>query len=626
MQSFLDVIARLPGYEVRPTQLQMVAAVDLALKDRKHLLIEAGTGSGKSFGYLFPLLEQGVRAVVSTGTIALQEQILHKDIPFLQQARVFTAAMAKGRHHYICHTKLAEADRILPPHDPMRNTLMSIQQHLPDWEGDSAELPFSIERPLWDELFSSGEDSLGPRCEHFTYCPARVARAKLGEVDLIITNHALYMSDLASGGGILPPHDLVVFDEAHHLPAAAAQAFTVTIGRFATTKLLQKIRRKVSSVPDRLTVDILDAEAGILDWVLTPNKPTYRLFPDSDFYGMVDRVLHSLTGLRVWLHELDTDRLPFPDPLVASKAALHRVRLEQQLANLISRWQCFSAAGSDEERVNWVDTDTRRGYFELKSTPLDVADLLAKELWSQKTTILASATLAVGKDFSYIRRQLGLDSGNEMVLASPFDYPEQVALFLPAGLPDPNAPDFIKSCVPHMQSAIEMAGGRSLLLFSSRRAMDEAWTHLQHLDYPMAKQGDLPPRRLVDWFKSTDGAVLLAMATFWEGIDVPGEALSCLIIEKVPFAAPDNPVTQAKVEKMKANGQDWFKAYMLPEAITRLRQGFGRLIRSRSDKGLVVILDSRLTTRGYGRQVLNALPPAQRIARLDLAAPYLPER
>jgi ATP-dependent DNA helicase DinG len=624
LQGFLDVLARLPGYEVRPSQLQMVDAVHAAFQGRHHLLVEAGTGSGKSFGYLFPLLEQGVRAVVSTGTIALQEQILHKDIPFLQQARTFSAAMAKGRSHYICHTKLQEADRILPPGDPLRMTLSAIQQELPEWEGDSAELPFGVEPRLWDELYSSGEDSLGPRCEHFSSCPARVARARLAEVDLIVTNHALYLSDLASGGAILPPHDLVVFDEAHHLPGAAAQAFTVSIGRYATTKLLQKIRRKVASIPDSLTRDVLDAEAGILDWLMRPNKPTYRLFPDSDFYGMVDRTLNSLTYLRMWLHELDTDKLPFPDPLVASKASLHRVRLEQQLANLIARWQCFSSNGADDSRVNWVETDTRRGHFELKSTPLDVAELLNRELWSQKTAILASATLAVGQDFSYVRSQLGLDGGKDLILPSPFDYQEQVALYLPPGLPDPNDREFISACVPHMRKAIDMAGGRSLLLFSSWRSMDEAWRALEDMDYPKAKQGDLPARRLVEWFKQTPGAVLFATATFWEGIDVPGEALSCLIIEKLPFAAPDNPITQAKVEKMKANGEDWFKGFMLPEAITKLRQGFGRLIRTSSDKGLVVLLDSRLTTRGYGRQVINALPPARRIPRLDLAMPYLP--
>lgn len=625
VQSFLDVLAKLPGFEVRPTQLQMVEAVQKAIADKQHVLIEAGTGSGKSFSYLYPLVESGIRAVVSTGTIALQEQILHKDIPFLQQARPFTAAMAKGRQHYLCHTRFQEADRLLPPNDPLRATLRMIGATLDEWDGDVAELPFAVPPLLWSELQSSSEDSLGQRCEHYSYCPARMARAKLADVDIVVTNHALYLADLAAGNTILPPHDVVVFDEAHHLPAAAMQAFTVAIGRYASTKLLQKVRRRVSPVPDKLTSELLDAEAGILDWVLSPNKPIYRLFPDSDFYHQVDRILVALTSVRRWLHELDTEQLPLGDALMASKAHLHRQKLETQLANLLSRWQYFAASHADLERVNWVEVDSRRGYFELKSTPLDVAEILARDLWSARPAVLASATLAVGQDFSYARRQMGLDGGAEMILPSPFSYEEQVALFLPAGLPDPNDKQFIRSAVPHMRAAIEMAGGRSLLLFSSWRSMEEAWHLLDDLPYPRSKQGELPPRRLVEWFKNTPGAVLFATATFWEGIDVPGEALSCLIIEKLPFAAPDNPVTQAKVEKMKAANQDWFKAYMLPEAITKLRQGFGRLIRSRADKGLVVILDSRLTTRGYGRQVLNALPPAKRIARLDLATPYLPD-
>lgn len=621
--SFADILTALPGYEVRPQQHAMIDAIKRALKADRHLIVEAGTGSGKSFGYLYPLLEQGERVVVSTGTIALQEQLIREDIPFMAKAsgKKWHAVLAKGRHHYLALQKLWEMDRHVMPHDPMRAPLDLIKAELDEWDGDRANLTHAVPGGLWDEVASSTEDCLGRRCEHHGHCFYFQSRSLLHEADVIVTNHALYMVDLASGGALLPPHRVVVFDEAHHLARVAEAAFTATIGRYSATKILQKLRRRIGPIPDRLMSPVIDSEAALLDWLLSANRREFRINPDSEFLMIVERLAMALEEIRGWLGHVSLESLPFPDDSALTKAALHRQKLDAQLGDLLARWSFFGEETAD--RVNWASVESDRGYFELKSTPLSVADVLHEQLWSKKTAILCSATLAVDRDFRFAKQSLGLDVADELVLQSPFDYPSQAALFIPPGLPEPNAPHFWEAALPAVKAAIEMSGGRALILFSSYRALEKAFQGLEDLPYPIARQGDLPQRRLIQWFKETPGAVLLATSTYWEGIDIPGEALSLLVIERLPFAVPDDPVVQAKVERLKAKGDNWFRQWMLPEAVMRLRQGVGRLVRSKRDKGLIVILDSRLDTKGYGRDVLKALPPATRIRRLDLARPFL---
>ncbi|HEY9721798.1 MAG TPA: helicase C-terminal domain-containing protein, partial [Oscillatoriaceae cyanobacterium] len=589
-------------------------------------IVEAGTGSGKSFGYLLPVLFAGKRTVISTGTIQLQEQLLEKDLPFLLEASgsPLTIALAKGRANYLCRQKLWEADRQIGPGDPLRRELDAILRERPNWDGDLATLPFAPSPRFWSEIASTSDDCLGNQCEFYDQNPFRMARVKLGKAEIIVANHALYMVDLASGGGILPEHDLVIFDEAHHLPRVAGQAFTASIGRYALTKLLQKIRRRWQPPPDGISFQLVGAESRLAEWLWRHDRPQFRLYPDSDFFDIAEAMLEGLNELRVWLENGPVDGMLFDDAEVKAKAPLHRPKLAQQLSNLIARWEFFAncADVSGTERVNWAELDRETGYFELKSAPLDVSRELAQLLWNDRTAILTSATLSAGEDFSYFRSQLGLGPQTaELSLPSPFDYESQARLYLPS-LPEPNDPRFEQASHAAIEAILQASRGRAFALFTSNRAMKAAYAALApKLPYPCKQQGDLPRTRLVEWFKETGNAVLFATSSFWEGVDVPGDALSCVIIDRLPFAVPDDPVVQAHVERMKMQGRDWFREFTLPEAILRLKQGFGRLIRTTSDTGVVAILDSRLRTKYYGRAILKALPACGRVdAIADLAA------
>lgn len=622
---FSATVSQLPGYEPRPQQVEMAERILDTMGDGGQLLIEAGTGSGKSFGYLLPAIYAGKTIVISTGTINLQEQLIEKDLPFLLAATGsgMTVALAKGRGNYLCRQKLWEADRQINANDPLRRDLNRIMGVIEDWDGDLANLPFAPEGRFWNEIQSTSDDCLGNKCEFFDRNPFRMARVKLGKADIIVANHALYMVDLATGGGILPDHDVVIFDEAHHLPRVASQAFTATIGRYALTKLLQKIRRRWQPPPDAVSFRLIDAESRLADWLWRHDRAQFRLYPDTDFLQIADAMMDGLHELRVWLENGAVAEMLFEDPEVKSKAPLHRPKLVAQLTGLIARWEFFANQAEHTERVNWVELNRETGYFELLSAPLDVSRELSELLWKERTAVLTSATLSVDDDFSYFRSQLGLPSqSGQACLPSPFDYQTQAKLYVPR-LPEPNDPRFESASHRAMAELIEASRGRAFVLFTSYRAMKTAYQALANdLRYPCRQQGDMSRTKLVEWFKETPGAVLFATSSFWEGVDVPGDNLSCVIIDRLPFAVPDDPLVQAHVEKLKTQGRDWFREYTLPEAILRLKQGFGRLIRTATDTGVVSILDARLHTKAYGRKILKALPPAERVESLDKIADW----
>jgi ATP-dependent DNA helicase DinG len=339
-------------------------------------------------------------------------------------------------------------------------------------------------------------------------------------------------------------------------------------------------------------------------------------------------MLDGLRELREWLENGRVDDMLFTDAALKSKAPLHRPRLSQQLANLIARWEFFAhhADATGAERVNWVELDRETGYFELKSAPLDVSQQLQQDLWSKRTAVLTSATLSIGGDFSYFRGQLGLpkEVATE-VLPSPFDYAEQVRLYTPP-LPEPNDPRHERASQAAIETILHASRGRAFVLFTSYKAMASAYSALApNLPFPTKQQGEMSRTRLVTWFKETPNAVLFATSSFWEGVDVPGESLSCVIIDRLPFAVPDDPVVQAYVERLKMQGRDWFKEYTLPEAILRLKQGFGRLIRTATDRGVVAILDARLSTKYYGRNVIRALPACGRIQTAEALHAFFDE-
>ncbi|MEB3187210.1 MAG: ATP-dependent DNA helicase [bacterium] len=620
---FEDFVSRHPTYEPRPGQVRMAETIHAALEGGAHAVIEAGTGSGKSFGYLIPLLEGGEGPfVVSTGTIALQEQLLQKDIPFVQEAsgREWHVALAKGRHNYLCKQKFWEADRRVGPLDPLREELDRLKAYLPHWDGDLATMPWVPSDRLWDEVHSDADDCLGARCEFYEQSPQKLARQRTASADLVVANHALYFADLASGGGILPSHRAVVFDEAHHVPLAATRSLTASIGRYSNTKLLQKIRRRIGMIPDEVAFSLIDLEHRLLDWVMQIDRPQARLYPDATFIEIVEGILEQLRLLKLWMERDPALGAGIDDPEIARKAPLHRARLMVQLDNLIARWEFFGqeADATVNDRVNWIEQDRGRAAFEFRSAPIDVAPALHQMLWTERSSIHTSATLAVRGDFEYYRRKIGLAKAQELELASPFDYETQATLYVPRYLPEPNDPDFTVHARTAIREILEASQGRAFVLFTSYRAMNTAHAQIAPtLPFPAKRQGEASRGALISWFRETPNAVLFATSSFWEGVDIPGEALSCVIIDRLPFSVPDDPIVQAHVERLKLQGRDWFREYTLPEAIIRLKQGFGRLIRTREDRGLVAILDNRLFTKGYGQQILAALPRCPRVRDLS---------
>ncbi len=639
LQSYFEILSHFPGYERRKTQETMVASVWEAMTIGESTVIEAGTGSGKSFGYLIPALLQSRRPVViSTGTIALQEQLLNKDIPFLGQSDGLkillenpdiNVKMVKGRRNYLCLQKMTEFERDLKVDSREMMHLDRIKSQLGDtehpWDGDRHTLDFSVPQALWENIQSETEDCLNRKCRFYQENPYRAAREDLDKADIIIANHALYLQDVMSGQSMLPPHDIVVFDEAHNLKRYALNAFTGRIGKFATTKLLQKIQRRLKAIPEEYMREITITESAILHWLLqhysSVNRGAFRLVPDSAFLEAVQGHMDILHEIYHWLTGLQVTQLALVETdLDKDKAKVQRDKLLKQLEGLMGRWEHFLYENPfDHDRVNWVEINKERLYFELKSTPLNVSQIMGEQLWPEKVAILTSATLSISNSLNFVKQELGLpESTRELLLPSPFDYENQCTLYIPDTMPDPNSEAFIGACAEQIEALLHKTQGRGFVLFTSRGNMLKiAEILIPKLPYPCRTQGDMPRNRLIEWFKQTKNSVLFATATFWEGIDIPGEALSCVIMDKIPFLPPDDPVNQATVEYLKRRGDDWFGGFVLPQATIRLKQGFGRLIRSQTDHGIVAILDPRIRTKGYGRRIKSSLPKVQIVGKLD---------
>ena len=613
-ETFEKVVSKLSSYEQRPQQFIMAEKIQEVLDKESSLIIEAGTGSGKSFGYLVPAALSDVKVVISTGTIALQEQLLNKDVPFVvdQCNKDLKYTLAKGRGNYICILKFYEAMKTIPMKSKEGGLIRKLEKRLDTgWDGDMAELEFVIPKPMWKEINSDKDDCLNHKCIHFNACPFRLARSELANSDIIISNHALYFTDLAGGRTIFPGHDVVIFDEAHHLKSTATKAFTVTIGKWASTKLLQKIQKRISIIPSFITNNITSVETEILSWLFSKGKNSFRLFPDSDFYSMVSDEIACLKELRTWLNEVDSDQLELFGPDSENLRFNHKEKLVTQTSNLISRWEYFLDQDvTDEEdlRVNWAETNKNKLSFEINSAPLFISKILKEHLWGRVPSILTSATLAVNKNCEYTKSQLGLEA-EELILDSPFDFSNQARLHLPKISTDPNSNEYNSTIANQILEIINITKGRSLILFTSIYSMNNVSAAvIERTTYPCKVQGDLTRKKLIEWFKETDNSVLFATATYWEGIDIPGDDLICVIIDKIPFSAPDDPIISATVDYMKANNKSWFMEFMLPEATLKLKQGYGRLIRTKTDTGMVCILDPRLLTKSYGRIIVNSLP------------------
>lgn len=632
LAKYFEILQQFNRYERREAQERMVARVSQSMEQRENLVIEAGTGSGKSFGYLIPTIfyrsrdENGRKKpiVISTATIALQEQLLQKDIPFLAKAtgmEELKARMVKGRGNYLCIQKLTEVERQIRPNSSEMLHIQYLKGELDrGWNGDLANLDIAIPPELWKEVRSDSEDCLGRRCRFYDRNPYRAAREDLDEADILVVNHAFYLQDMAAGQSLLPHHDTVIFDEAHQLKHYALGALTVRIGKFATQKLLQKIHRRLQPLPEHFHHLISDSEASIFEWLFRSETPVFRLVPDDLFLYLIKKHIQVLQDLELWLTGMDVKQLT----IVESELDLDRVKVQRdklvgQLRGLLGRWEFFLEEDPfSKQRVNWVEVDRDRLYYELKSTPLNIAEMMSNLLWKEKTAVLTSATLAVNQNLSFVKKDLGIAEGDDLLLPSPFKYEDQCVLYLPSTLPEPNSDQFIYAITEEIARILALSQGRAFVLFTSNHAMHRVANGLiPHLPFPCKVQGELPRNRLIDWFKETPNSVIFATSTFWEGIDIPGEALSCVIMDKIPFSPPGDPVNQAVVDYIKARGDDWFSQYVLPQAVIKLKQGFGRLIRSAEDKGLVAILDPRIRQKGYGKVIQRSLPAVQTVYRLE---------
>jgi ATP-dependent DNA helicase DinG len=585
--------ATLPGFEPRAEQAALAAAVERALATGEHLVAEAGTGTGKSLAYLLPALESGQRVVVATATKALQEQLLANEVPAAARAlgREVDVAVLKGRQNYVCRKQLQSFGPMLLRDARDEVVYEAIEPWLAATEtGDRAELELEPSDALWAELAVGPDRCAGRRCPFLSSCFSEGAKVRAAEAELVIANHALYFAHVAAGGGVLPEHDAVVFDEAHRLEESAASWLGGRVSRAGLRRLaadVERVHRESGEAVhrSRRLLDRVERAGERLLRAVAPAAGRRRLRePPAKELGLLVDALTSLAGdLHGQGEELDG---------LSRRSLLTAGQVEACLAP------------DEQERVVWAEPDA------VAWAPVDVSDALRERLWEDgPTAVLVSATLATGEDATFVRRRLGLDHARELVVGSPYDFHEQALLYVPGSMPDPRLDGFAERAADEVLSLLELSRGRALVLTSSYRALEVLRARIRgRVPYDLLVQGDAPRERLLERFRDEVDSVLLATATFWQGVDVPGESLSLLVIDKLPFSAPGDPLHEARCEAVEASGGDWFRDFALPTAMLQLRQGFGRLIRGHDDRGVVAILDPRLRTRPYGRAFLAALP------------------
>jgi ATP-dependent DNA helicase DinG len=607
--------ASLPGFEPRAGQAALAQEVADALERGEHLLAEAGTGIGKSLAYLLPALDSGLRVVVATATKALQEQLLTKDVPAASAAlgREVDVAVLKGRQNYLCRKSLHTL--ALPLFRSAEDA--AEYERLQDWietteTGDRAELAFEPRPTLWAEVAVGADRCAGRRCPFVASCFSERARARAQEAELVVANHALYFADLAlraktgDGAGVLPEHDAVVFDEAHRLEESAAAWLGGRVTLAGLRRLLRDVERACreagAAVPGR-SLDAVDRRGEELLAGLDPGRGRRRLTP-----GDVEAASVPAAALAAALVQL-------AESMKGGGEDLDQLA-RRALATVDDLSACLAV--EDEDSVSWAE------HGALAWAPVDLADTLREILWEREVvSILVSATL----EPRLVRGRLGLDEAREVSLPSPYDYREQALLYVPRAFPEPRSPGYDARLAEEVISLCRLSEGRALVLTTSYRQLDElAERAAPRIPFPVLVQGDAPRERLLERFREDIDSVLFATQTFWQGVDVQGDSLSLLVIEKLPFAAPGDPLVEARCERIARVGGDWFAEYALPSAVLQLRQGFGRLIRGHADQGVVAILDPRLRTRGYGQRFLEALPPAPLVGDLDAVAEFLGAR
>ncbi len=603
------------AYEHRPQQIEMAAVVEKSLRDKAHLIVEAGTGVGKSLAYLVPLVlwtrEGNVRAVVATYTKALQQQLVDKDLPFLKNVLGdFQYALCVGGENYLCLRRfdylrignLYEQNEIEPLNRLFAWSTMTKT-------GLRSELEIEPLPSLWAKACRQADLCFGKDCSYYKDCFYLKAKSLEQQAHILVANHHLFFADMATGGNVLPQFKAVVFDEAHQVEDVATDYLGVEVTNFSVKYLLDTLlsQRTRKGLLTRLTVQ--DAEVQ----VLRGRVDGLRVVSDNFFLN-----LHPFLSREPTLRIRQRNIVPYilSEPLMELRDSLLELTADSQEEELevkafAARAQSLASAvrinldQSAEGFVYWAERENLR--YRLVASPIDVAGTLRENLFGKAdTVILTSATLSAAGAFTYIKNRLGLDAPMELQLDSPFDFEKQALLYIATGLDDQQASGYQERFDAELKSVLTITGGRTLVLFTSygqlRKSAETLRKELPELGFLC--QGEMPAYRLIEQFKSVPRGVLMGTASFWQGIDIPGEALQCVVIAKLPFAVPDEPIVEARMERLK----NPFFEYQVPQATLLFRQGFGRLIRTKTDRGAVAVLDSRIITKNYGKSFLKSIP------------------
>lgn len=618
------------AYEYREGQITMAEAIGRAFDEKKHLVVEAGTGTGKTLAYLVPAIAESIRKkkriVISTGTKNLQEQLMEKDIPFLQKVlpRKFSAAYMKGRSNYACIYRLHKNGD-----QPVLDGMDQIDhfRHVVEWSrdtkiGDRAELTYLPENlSFWNRINAKSETCIGQKCIDFEPCFITRMRVRADDADIVIVNHHLFFADLCVRGNqfgkVIPDYGAVIFDEAHLLEDIAADYFGFQVSNFRIDEIVRdanelpitdaiatagimKTSTRINGFSDQFWLKFTQARGQEGRFPLLADEFAARGTDGEAKTTALGEAYHSLDDS---LKRLETEIDVYSEKMPEAESVVRRIRQTRFDLDFIVKQ-------ADRNFVYWLER-RGRGIF-LQASPVDVSELLQEKLFNKvETCILTSATLSTKGSFNFIRDRLGLAAGktNTLVAPSSFDHEKQSILYLPTAMPDPRSPEFLQTAAAEIVKILQVTRGHAFVLCTSNQSMAALFELVSsRIGYPCFLQGSMSKTGLLDKFRSTPNAVLFATSSFWQGVDVRGEQLSCVIIDKLPFAVPTDPIVQARSKFIDENGGRSFSDYSVPQAIISLKQGMGRLIRSRTDRGVIAILDPRLRTKTYGRDFLQSLP------------------
>ena len=613
----------------RPVQQALATAVEDSLADDAILVAEAGTGTGKTYAYLVPALQSGLRTLVSTGTKTLQDQLFHRDLPQVIRHLELQpkTALLKGRANYLCLERFEQTRHSGRISAGQSSELAAVSR----WSADTRDGDLSStdlladDSRLWPRVTSTAENCLGSQCPHFEDCFVVKARRRAQEADVVVVNHHLLLADMAlkeeGFGEVLPGAEAIVVDEAHQLPEIASRFFS----RSLTSRMLRELSRDTLAAAGEETglaatfmplCSGLDSTRKSLDLALQSTRSARGPWRDAAGLAPVQSALDEMDEALVELSE----KLESVAQVSATLSACH-----DRSQRFIDRLRALDDWQNAEDSVAWFERE--RG-FSLHQTPLSIAEPFARHQHrTEAAWIFTSATLTVKQSFSHFRQQLGLEDAREFQAGSPFDYARQTRLWLPSGLPSPGSRDHDGALLRQVLPLLEANQGRAFLLFTSHRALRHAADWLRHRSrLPLFVQGEAARSVLLDEFRSAGNGILLGAASFWEGVDVPGSALSIVVIDKLPFAAPDDPVLEARLSAIREQGGSPFTQLQLPQAVIALKQGAGRLIRDTHDFGVLVLGDPRITSKGYGKVFLTSLPPMPRAQSAADVIDFLQQR